>query len=123
MTFRALGSQILSVKELKDYPLIGLGRETMTFRFFNKWFMSHGSEFSPDTETATTDQILPLVKCELGLAFVPEPMAHEAIKNKEVVKIQLTEDIPKRNICLVFDSRHPINAAAREFKNIILMDA
>lgn len=123
MTFRALGSQILSVKELKDYPLIGLGRETMTFRFFNKWFMSHGSEFSPDTETATTDQILPLVKCELGLAFVPEPMAHEAVKNKEVVKIRLTEDIPKRNICLVYDSRHPINAAAREFKNIILMDA
>ena len=55
MTFRALGSQILSVKELKDYPLIGLGRETMTFRFFNKWFMSHGSEFSPDAQTATTD--------------------------------------------------------------------
>lgn len=50
-------------------------------------------------------------------------MAHEAVKNKEVVKIRLTEDIPKRNICLVYDSRHPINVAAREFKNIILMDA
>ena len=26
----------------------------------------------PDTEVATTDQILPLVKNELGLGFVPE---------------------------------------------------
>ena len=70
-TFTALGSQTLSLKELHNYPLIGLGRETMTFQFFNRFFMSHGLEFAPDTETATTDQILPLVKSELGLAFMP----------------------------------------------------
>lgn len=50
----------------------------MTFQFFNRLFMSHGLEFAPDTETATTDQILPLVKSELGLAFMPKPMAEAA---------------------------------------------
>ena len=68
-TFTALGSQELSIRELTDYPLICLGRETMTFRFYKDLFMSHGVELEPDTEAATTDQILPLVKCELGLAF------------------------------------------------------
>ena len=34
-TFTALGSQELSIRELTDYPLICLGRETMTFRFYN----------------------------------------------------------------------------------------
>ena len=118
-TFTALGSQTLSLKELHNYPLIGLGRETMTFQFFNRFFMSHGLEFAPDTETATTDQILPLVKSELGLAFMPKPMAEAAIANREIVEIALEEEIPQRNICMVYDIHHPISAAARELKKVI----
>ena len=41
----------------------------MTYKFYNSVFLSHGLDLSPDTEAATADQILPLVKCELGLAF------------------------------------------------------
>ena len=119
-TFTALGSQELSLEELKNYPLICLGKETMTFRFYNSLFLSHGLELMPDTETATTDQILPLVKCELGLAFLPEPMARESIKKHEIVQISLKEDIPERNICMVYDWQHPLNSAARQLKKIIL---
>lgn len=118
-TFTALGSQTLSLNELHNYPLIGLGRETMTFQFFNRFFMSYGLEFAPDTETATTDQILPLVKSELGLAFMPKPMAEAAIANREIVEIALEEEIPQRNICMVYDIHHPISAAARELKKVI----
>ena len=44
----------------------------MTYKFYNSVFLSHGLDLSPDTEAATADQILPLVKCELGLAFLPQ---------------------------------------------------
>ena len=44
----------------------------MTYKFYNSVFLSHGLDLSPDTEAATADKILPLVKCELGLAFLPE---------------------------------------------------
>lgn len=119
-TFTALGSQELSLKDLKDYPLICLGKETMTFQFYNKLFLSYGLALEPDTETATTDQILPLVKSELGLAFIPEPMAREAIEKHEIVQISFSETIPKRNICMVYDSQHPLNEAARQLKKVIL---
>ena len=76
-------------------------------------------EFAPDTETATTDQILPLVKSELGLAFMPKPMAEAAIANREIVEIALEEEIPQRNICMVYDIHQPISAAARELKKVI----
>ncbi len=119
-TFTALGSQELSLTELRDYPLICLGRETMTFQFYHKLFLAYGIDLMPDTEAATTDQILPLVKCELGLAFLPEPMAEESIRKREIVQIQLRESIPERNVCMVYDSRHPLNVAARELKSLIL---
>ena len=119
-TFTALESQQISVEHLKNYPLICLGRETMTFQFYSSLFLSHGVELEPDTEVATTDQILPLVKCELGLAFVPEAMAQEAIQRNEIVQIPLREELPKRNICMVYDSRRPLSAAARQLKMAVL---
>ncbi|MGN0975061.1 MAG: LysR family transcriptional regulator [Gemmiger sp.] len=119
-TFAALADRQLSLAELRKYPLICLGRETMTFQFYHRLFLSHELELTPDTEVATTDQVLPLVKCELGLAFLPEPMARDAILRHEILRIPLRESIPERNVCLVYDSRHPLNAAARELKSRIL---
>lgn len=119
-TFKALGSQILSLSELKNYPLICLGRETMTYQFYHQFFLSHGVELVPDTETATTDQILPLVKSELGLAFLPLQMAQEAIQKHEIIPIKLHETIPQREICMVYDRQHPLSVAAHKLKNIIL---
>ena len=120
-TFTALGSQELSLREVKNYPMISLGRETMTYKFYNSVFLSHGLDLSPDTEAATADQILPLVKCELGLAFLPQPMAAPSLLKKEIVQIPLKDEIPERQICLVYDSQHPMGAAARKLKNTILL--
>ena len=118
--FSHLAGKTLSLRDLAQYPLICLGRETMTFRFYHRLFLSHGTELFPDTETATTDQILPLVKCDLGLAFIPHAMAKEALTKKEIVQIPLKETIPPRSICLIHDCQHPLNSAARELKKIIL---
>ena len=52
----------------------------------------------PDTEAATTDQMLPLVKSELGLAFVPEPMARDSLERGELVQLHLQEIIPTRDV-------------------------
>ena len=119
-TFTALGSQRLSLAELEKYPLICLGRETMTYHFYQQLFLKDGLELMPDTEVATTDQILPLVKSELGLAFLPESMAEDAIRRREIVPIDLQETIPKRNICMVYDSRHPLSAAAKKLRNSVV---
>lgn len=114
-TFEHLTGRAVSLSELKEYSLMGLGRETMTYKFYNRFFMTHGQEFAPDIEVATTDQILLMVKSELGLAFVPEPMTRESLKKEEIVTIQLKEEIPMREICLVYDYQHPLNSAARQF--------
>ena len=114
-TFEHLTGRAVSLSELKEYSLMGLGRETMTYKIYNRFFMTHGQEFAPDIEVATTDQILLMVKSELGLAFVPEPMTRESLNKEEIVTIQLQEEIPMREICLVYDYQHPLNSSARQF--------
>lgn len=80
-----------------------MGQETTTYDFYNKIFLKYGIELNPDTEVATTDQIIPLVKSDLGMAFVPEPMARESIEKNEIVEISLKKKflIEKYVLCMI----------------------
>ena len=118
-TFTALASQNLSLKELEKYPLISLSDESMTRSFYRQFFLDHDAVLRPDTEAATTDQMLTLVKSELGLAFVPEPMAREPLGRGEIVQLHLQELIPSRSVCLVYDHHRPLNTAARKFQQML----
>ena len=46
---------------------------------------------NPEFEAATTDQILPMVKNNLGIGFFPEKMAQEALASGEAFRICLKE--------------------------------
>ena len=52
---------------------------------------------------------------ELSLIHISEA----AIANREIVEIALEEEIPQRNICMVYDIHHPISAAARALTKVI----
>ena len=118
-SFRELSNRSLTLKELSAYPLISLGDESMTRRFYRQFFLDHDAVLRPDTEAATTDQMLTLVKSELGLAFVPEPMAQEPLARGEIVQLHLQEIVPLRSICLVYDPHRPLNTAARKFQQLL----
>ena len=118
-TFTALASQSLTLKELRSYPLISLSDESVTRSLYRQFFLDHGAVLKPDTEAATTDQMLTLVKSELGIAFVPEPMARDSLERGELVQLHLQEIIPTRSICLVYDRHRPLNTAARKFQQML----
>ena len=113
-TFVPLAERMLTLRELADYPLIMLDNESVTHTFYRRFFLERSAELKPDIEAATTDQLLTLVRSELGLAFVPEPMARGNLHRKCIVQLQ--EAIPPRSICLVYDQHRPLNTAAREFQ-------
>ena len=118
-TFAALASQSLTLKELVNYPLISLGEESMSRSFYRQFFLDHDAVLRPDIEAATTDQKLTLVRSELGLAFVPEPMAKGLLEHGEIVRLHLQEIIPSRSVCLVYDHHRPLNTAARKFQQML----
>lgn len=117
--FSGQKGQPIALSQLSSYPLILLGRDTSTFAFYEKVFSKHGLLLTPDIEAATTDQILPLVKYDLGLGFVPPFFAAEALKSGDVFSIPLTESLPPRRISLVHDKSRPLSAAARRFSELL----
>ena len=65
---------------------------------------------------------LMIVVHNLGLAFMPEDLAAQALSEKRIVSIPLTEEIPNRYICLVRDPSRPLGAAARCLIDMLLAD-
>lgn len=117
--FSHLAGKTLHLEDLSPFPLICLGRETKTYEFYDRLFSEHGLILQPDMEAATTDQILPMVKYDLGFGFLPFAFARESIEKEEVFQIRLAEKIPPRHICLVRDKSRPLSAAAQELEKML----
>ena len=117
--FAELAARPLCLTDLNHYPMISLARDTAAFAFYSDFYMEHGLEFDPDVEVATTDLLLPMVENGLGLGFVPEEFAVEALRAGRVVRIHLKETLPERRICLVEDTRSTLSTAARTLRQML----
>ena len=113
------GKEELTLKELVSYPWISLPAETITRRFLNEYFEKNGLTFMPDMELATTDMILPAVRHNLGLGFIPAEFADAELKSGQVFEIKVKEKLPERNIVLIYDMEYPQSIAAKEFQKFL----
>ncbi len=117
--FSELTGRPVSLRELAGYPMISLGSQTKTHEFYSAYFTSHDLILMPDIEAATADQILPLVKNDLGIGFVPEEFLSGAVDGGTVHVIDLIEPIPQRSICLVKHSGRTLSIAAKELERML----
>ena len=115
--YKELKNKTVSFSDLTDYPLISLSSQTKTFDFYSKLYEGYGLAYVPDIEAATADQILPMVRSDLGLGFVPE----DFIKGvNDIFTIKTTEKIPMREICLIKRKGQLLSMAAKEFEKMML---
>lgn len=113
--YRALSENILELKDLRNHSLIGLGRESATYRLYKDFFIEHGVDYEPDMEVATSDLMLPLIENNFGIGFVPETLALPLLEQGKLVQMQINCRIPKRSIQMVADKRRGKSLAASTF--------
>ncbi|MDD7282108.1 MAG: LysR family transcriptional regulator [Erysipelotrichaceae bacterium] len=106
--------QNMEMKDILSYPIISLGRHAKTYELYEQIFSSDGLEWKPDIEVATADQILPMIKMNLGIGFVPDFIVQEDLE-KGLVK-QVSNLKFKRDIVLLEDTTIQLNIASKTFK-------
>lgn len=115
--FSELWGRKVSFEELLSYPLISLGMQTKSYELYSEFFAGEGLRYQPETEAATADQIVPMVKADLGIGFVPE----EFLEGIEGVSVIETESpLPEREIRVVKRREQPLGIAAKEMEKLIL---
>lgn len=119
MEYKELAKGPVSLKDLIPYPMISMEKQTMTSQMLKEFFKQHQLDLKPDIELATTDLIVPSVANNLGIGFVPEAFAKEALNRKEIVQLDLVENLPRRSICLVYKVGRPKSMAVEAFMDSI----
>lgn len=107
-----------SLKQLENLPWVGLGRETATYTLYKKYFKEYGVSIEPDTEVATSDLLIPFIKNNFGLGFVPEALTKKDIAQSSLVHIKLEESLPVRKIMLIVREKDD-NMAVKTFRGYL----
>ena len=113
--FRELGGSPMELEEIKKYPWIGVGTGSATYELYKNFFIDHKIDVEPDMEVATSDLLIPLIKSNLGIGFVPEKMAMPLVEEGKLVQIPLRSSIPERSIQIVSDKGRARSLAADIF--------
>lgn len=115
--FSELLGEKVGFAELLSYPMISLGTQTKSFELYSDFFAEEGLHYHPETEAATADQILPMVKADLGIGFIPR----EFLQGVEgVFVIETEKSLPEREIRIVKRHEQTLSIAARELERLIL---
>ena len=115
--FSELLGEKVGFAELLSYPMISLGTQTKSFELYSEFFAEEGLRYQPETEAATADQILPMVKADLGIGFIPREFL---VGVEGVFVIETEKPLPEREIRIVKRHEQTLSIAAKELERLIL---
>lgn len=119
-TYRALAREHVSLARLADYPIVSLSAGTSSHDFYSGLFCSHDLPFAPDVEVETIDQILLVVRCNLGIGFVPQEMLYGTPELTGIYPLTLDDPIPPRGIYMFQRKDQPLSNAASHLQQMLL---
>lgn len=108
-----LEHQTLSFRELLNYPILMLDRNSTTSEFLHALFQQHQLDLVPEIELSSNDLLLDLANIGLGIAFVPDFCVSRT--SGDLFPIPLKTSLPARQLAIVHSEQMPVSKAARQF--------
>ncbi len=103
----------LSLRDLQQYPILMLDRKSTTSEYLHQLFQQHQLDLVPEIELSSNDLLLDLANIGLGIAFVPDFFLNG--KSGDLFKLNITEDLPGRQLVIAYNDQMPLPQTAAEF--------
>lgn len=111
--FSELKGKKLTYKQLLNYPILMLDKQSTTSEFLHSLFQQHQLDLVPEAELSSNDLLIDLAKIGLGLAFIPDYCLNRDTDNLFVVEMK--EKLPSRELAVAYNGHHPVSGAMEEF--------
>lgn len=115
-----LSENILDINDLSSYPYISLNEASGSYSLYSEYFYNNHLQFEPEMLVYSTDQIIPLIRANLGLAFYPKELAADELNKGNIYNIKLNEPVPQRQVCLIQNPKRIQSIAVKRFIDILL---
>ena len=103
--FISYKNKTLDLSELEKLPII--------------YLEDNGVHIQPEFELATSDMIVQFALRNLGVGCVVRDFALPHLQSGKLFELRFNKIIPKREFCIVTDSKNPMSAAAKNLLDII----
>lgn len=113
--FSKLKNKKSSLRELSEYPILMLEKQSTTSEFLHSLFQQQQLDLVPEVELNSNELLLDLAKIGLGIAFVPDYCIPKTCDDLFIVETK--DQLPTRNLAIVYNNHVPISKAAFEFLN------
>ena len=108
-----LEHQPLSFKDLLNYPILMLNRNSTTSEFLHSLFQQNQLDLVPEIELSSNDLLIDLASIGLGIAFVPDFCVSRT--SGDLFQIPLKNELPGRQLAIIHSEQMPVSNAARQF--------
>ena len=112
-----LKDQVLTLEELKEYPIMMLDRKSTTSEFLHSMFQRSHLDLVPEIELSSNDLLIDLARIGLGIAFIPDYCLNRESKELFIVKIK--EKLPARQMVTAVNPTLPIAQSTEEFLKLL----
>ena len=117
--FISYKNKTLDLSELEKLPIIYLEENTSTRSYMDHFLSDNGVHIQPEFELATSDMIVQFALRNLGVGCVVRDFALPHLQSGKLFELRFNKIIPKREFCIVTDSKNPMSAAAKNLLDII----
>ena len=117
--FEPLRGKTISLRELVQYPVVCLGKDTSTRSYLDSFFEQYGLSLQSDFEVSSSDLVTPFVERNMGIGIVVRDFAREGVQKGSVFEIKTDIAIPPRRICVITGSKGAVSHAAQAFLDIL----
>ena len=115
--YKELKGKTISLKDLKQFPILMLDRKSTTSEFLHSMFQRHQLDLVPEIELSSNDLLIDLARIGLGVAFVPDYCIPD--NERSLFKVQIEEELPTRQIVVASNDSLPISQAAKQFMEML----
>ena len=112
-----LTDQILTLEELKEYPIMMLDRKSTTSEFLHSMFQRSHLDLVPEIELSSTDLLIDLARIGLGIAFVPDFCI--PADESQLYILKLAQSLPARKLVVASNGSVPLSQAAKQFMDML----
>ena len=117
--FRSYKNKMLDFQELEQLPMIFLEQNTSTRNYMDNYLKKNGVSLQPEFELANSDMIVQFALRNLGIGCVVRDYAVQDLESGMLFELMFNKMIPKRQFCVVTNSKTPYSVAAGKLLDII----
>ena len=117
--YSELNDKVISLNELKNYPLIFQAKGSNTRNFLDNFLKEKNITLKPNIELASYSLVTEFCKAGFGIGYAVKEFIQKDLNEGKIFSLKIKENIPKRYIGFAISNKHLPSFSTKKLIEIV----